>query len=285
MWKVDRGLDYDKMRDWGVPAAAMPALKVSVVQYLNSVPLVWGMLHGDQQGKYELEFATPAACAEAVRQREADVGVIPSIEYQRMERMEILAGISIASKEEVKSILLLSKLPIAKVQTVAVDNSSRTSAALLSILMRRFYSRAVDVQSAAPQPEVMLKQADAALVIGDTALTYHGQVPEIYDLAAEWRKFTGLPFVFAFWGGHEDAKLARYYKDFEDSRDFGLAHVDDIAAEYAPKLNLSPAAVRSYLTRNIDYSLDEDNRKGLRLFYKLARETGIIPVEKDLHFA
>jgi chorismate dehydratase len=263
----------------------MPGLKVSVVQYLNAVPLVWGMLHGDQRGKHDLQFATPAACAEAVGQRKADVGIIPSIEYQRMDRMQILPGISIASKEEVKSILLLSKVPLAKVQSVAVDNTSRTSVALLGILMRKFYSRAVNLQSAAPQPEVMLQRADAALVIGDTALTYRGQAPEIHDLAAEWRKFTGLPFVFAFWAGHEDARLARYYKDFEGSRDFGVARVNDIAAEYARKLNLSPEGVRSYLTRNIDYSLDEDNRQGLRLFYKLARETGILPVEKDLRFA
>jgi len=99
------------------------------------------------------------------------------------------------------------------------------------------------------------------------------------------KKFTGLPFVFALWVGHEDAKLSNYRKDFEDSRDYGLAHVDDIAAEYAPKLNMKVEGVKVYLTQNIDYSLDEENRNGLRLFYKLAREAGIIPVEKDLNFA
>ncbi len=259
--------------------------KVSVVQYLNTVPLVWGMLRGEQQGKYELEYTTPAACADAVRQRKADIGIIPSIEYQRMDHAQILAGISIASKNEVKSVLLLSKVPIEKVQNVAVDNSSRSAAALLRILMRKFYSRFITVTPSAPKPVDMLKRADAALVIGDPALTYDGQVPEIYDLAAEWKKFTGTPFVFALWVGHEDAKLSRFRKDFEDSRDFGLAHVDDIAAEYAPKLNMKVPGVKVYLTENIDYSLDEENRKGLRLFYKLAREAGIIPVEKDLYFA
>ena len=259
--------------------------KVSVVQYLNSVPLVWGMLHGEQQGKYELQFTTPAACADAVHQRKADIGIIPSIEYQRMDRMQILAGISIASKEEVKSVLLLSKVPIAKVQNVAVDNSSRTSAALLRILMRKFYSRWINVIPSVPRPEVMLKRADAALIIGDPALTYSGDVSEIYDLAAEWKKFTGLPFVFALWVGHEEVRLSKLHPDFEASRDFGLAHVDDIAAEYAPKLNMKAAGVKVYLTQNIDYSLDEENRKGLRLFYKLAKEAAIIPVEKDLLFA
>jgi chorismate dehydratase len=258
--------------------------RVSVVQYLNSVPLVWGMLRGEQQGRYELEFTTPAACADAVRQRKADLGIIPSIEYQRLDQVQILTGMCIAAKEEVKSVLLLSKVPIEKVQSVAVDNSSRTSAALLRILMRKFYSRFITVSPSAPKPEQMLKRAEAALVIGDAALTFDGQVAKIYDLAAEWKKFTGLPFVFALWVGHEDARIGKYRKDFEDSRDFGLTQVDEIAAEYAPRLNMRPEAVKSYLTQNIDYSLDEENRKGLRLFYKLAREAGIIPVEKDLYF-
>jgi len=258
--------------------------KVSVVQYLNTVPLIWGMLKGQQQGRYDLQFTNPAGCADAVRQGKADIGTIPSIEYQRLERAQILTGMSIAAKSEVKSVLLLSKVPIDKVKSVAIDNSSRTSAALLRIMMRKFYSRFITVTPSAPKPADMLKRADAALVIGDPALTYNGPVAAVYDLAAEWKKFTGLPFVFALWVGREDARLSRLRKDFEDSRDYGLAHVDEIVAEYAPKLNLSLESVKVYLTQHVDYSLDEENRKGLRHFYKLAREAGIIPVEKDLYF-
>jgi chorismate dehydratase len=258
--------------------------KVSVVQYLNTAPLVWGMLKGEQRGKYDLEFTTPAACADAIHQRRADVGIVPSIEYPRIEKGQIIAGISIASKSQVKSVLLLCNKPIEKVQTVAVDNSSRTSAALVRILLRKFYSRFVTITPSAPKPDAMLKRADAALVIGDPALTFEGKVAGVYDLAAEWKKFTGLPFVFAVWAGHEDAVLTRFRKDFEQSRDYGLAHLDEISAEYAPKLKMTPEAIKTYLTENIDYSLDEDNRKGLREFYRLARETGIIPVEKELLF-
>jgi chorismate dehydratase len=262
----------------------MSPLRISVVQYLNSVPLIWGMLHGQQQGKYELQFATPANCADAVRDGNADIGIIPVIEYQRMDCMQIIPGISIASKSRVRSVLLLSKVPIEKIQSVAVDTSSRTSVAFLRILMGKFYSRTVNLIPSAPRPHEMLKRADSALVIGDPALTYRGSA-EVYDLAAEWKKFTGLPFVFAFWAGHEDKNLSKCRKDFEASREFGLAHVDDIAAEYALKLNMEPADVRVYLTENIDYSLDEENCKGLRLFFKLAREVGIIPVEKEMYFA
>jgi chorismate dehydratase len=261
----------------------MSKLRISVVQYLNSVPLIWGMLHGRQQGKHELQFATPACCADAVRGGKADIGIIPAIEYHRIGHLEIISGLSIASKARVRSVLLLSNVPIERIQSVAVDTSSRTSVAFLRILLSRFYSRTVTFIPSIPRPEEMLKGADSALVIGDPALTYRGTA-EVYDLAAEWKKFTGLPFVFAFWAGHGDKNLALYRKDFEESLEFGLAHVDDIAAEYAPRLNLDPADVKVYLTENIDYSLDEENCRGLRLFFKLAREAGIIPAEKDLHF-
>ena len=259
--------------------------RVSVVKYLNTVPLIWGMLKGEQRGKFDLDFTTPALCAGAVRSGQADVGIIPSIEYQRMDDAEIVGGVSIASKDRVKSVLLLSKAPIEKIRTVALDNSSRTSVALLDILLRRFYGRAVDSIPLAPDPDEMLKRADAALVIGDPALAYDGQVAEVYDLAAEWKKFTGLPFVFALWAGRAGAKLAGIRQDFEDSRDFGLTRIDEIAEEFAPKYGLEPHQVKVYLTENIDYTLDEENLEGLRLFYKLAVETGVIPAEKDVRFA
>jgi chorismate dehydratase len=242
------------------------------------------MLHGGQQGEYELQFATPAHCADAVREGSADIGIIPAIEYQRIPHLQIIPGISIASKSRVRSVLLLSKVPIGEIQSAAVDTSSRTSVAFLRILLGKFYSRTVNLIPSAPCPDEMLKRADSALVIGDPALTYRGSA-EVYDLAAEWKKFTGLPFVFAFWAGHRDKNLSLCRKDFEESREFGLAHVDDIAAAYALKLNMEAANLKLYLTDNIDYSLDEENLSGLRLFFKLAHEVGIIPAEKEMDFA
>src|SRR5215470_4847561 len=110
--------------------AAMTRPRVSVVQYLNTVPLVWGMLHGRQRGRYELAFTTPAGCAEAILSGQADIGIVPSIEYQRMDDLEILPGLSIASKAPVRSVLLLSGVPIERIRSVSMDNSSRTSIAL-----------------------------------------------------------------------------------------------------------------------------------------------------------
>jgi predicted solute-binding protein len=243
------------------------------------------MLHGEQQGKFDLQFTTPANCAEAVLRRKVDAGIIPSIEYHRMDKAQILSGMSIAAKNEVKSVLLLSKVPIANIRNVATDNSSKTSVALLRVLMRKFYSKWINIMPLVPRPETMLERADAAMIIGDTALTYSGQVAEVYDLGAEWKRLTGLPFVFALWVGQGGLNLTKHHADFAASLAFGLAHIDDIAAEYAPKLGITPDAVKVYLTRNIDYSLDDENRQGLRLFFKLARESGVLLVEKEMLFA
>ena len=258
--------------------------RVSVVQYLNTVPLIWGMLHGEQQCKYELTLTTPAGCADAVRDGEADIGIIPSIEYQRIPGLRVVSGVSIASNGEVKSVLLLSNVPAERVRTVAADNSSRTSVALVRILLEKFYLRQVAMTPADPKPDEMLKRADSALLIGDPALAYRGPAPHTYDLAAEWRKFTGLPFVFALWAGREDTVLEEVGRDFRDSRDYGLAHIDELARECAPRYNMRPEEVKVYLTENIDYNLGEDHRHGLDLFYRLAREVGVISEVRDLVF-
>jgi len=258
--------------------------KVSVVQYLNTVPLVWGMLHGEQQCKYRLAYTTPAGCADAVREGKADIGIIPSIEYQRIDGLRVVRGVSIASNFEVKSVLLLSHVPVERVRTVAADNSSRTSVALARIFLEKFYRRQVEIRAADPEPDEMLKRSDSAVVIGDPALAYRGPAAHVYDLAAEWRKFTGVPFVFALWAGRGGAVLEELGKDLRDSRDYGLAHIEEIAAECAPKYNMRPEDVKVYLTHNIDYNLNEDHRQGLSLFYRLACEVGVISEVRGLEF-
>lgn len=262
----------------------MAGLRVSVVQYLNTVPLIWGMTHGRLRGKFQLEFTTPAACADAVRDGSAGVGIIPVIETQRIEGLEAVQGVSISSLGEVKSVILISKKPIDEVASVAIDISSRTSTALVTVLLRKFYGIRPQMTSAPPDPEAMLRAADAALLIGDPALVFQPGNLRVYDLAAEWKKFTGLPFVFAVWAGPRSADLERFSADFQNSRDEGLEHIDEIAAEYAPRHGLTAEQVKIYLTQNINYTLDRDHHKALALFFRLAFEEGIIPAVKEIPF-
>src|SRR6202030_2824584 len=145
-------------------------LRISIVEYLNTAPLVWGFVEGPLANKYELSFTVPSQCAEALGGGDADVAIIPAIEYQRMDNVVALPGISVAAKSEVRSILVVAKKPIDMAKKIALDTSSRSSAALVRLLAKDLWKIQPEFIEAPPDPSEMLKQADAALVIGDPAL-------------------------------------------------------------------------------------------------------------------
>ena len=279
----------------------MARLRVSVVQYLNTAPLVWGFLHGPGRGQVELSFTTPAACAEALREGGADVGIIPSIAYQTIPGLKVIPGIGLVARAEVGSVLLVSRVPVAEARRVALDAGSRVSAALVRVLFARRWKTQPKFFECEPNLETMLAQADAALLIGDPALQFALNAvgmtaPQsgvgklfVYDLGAEWQRLTGRPFVFAFWAVRAEAlpdeQASRaLVQAFTASREFGLAHVDDIAAEAAPRLNLPAAALARYLRENIEFSLDAEACSGLELFFRYAHELGLIPQVRPLEF-
>ena len=148
----------------------MGKLRISVVEFLNTAPLVWGFTDGPLAGKYELLFAVPSQCAEDLRAGRADVGIIPSIEYQRMDDVVALPGMAIAAKNEVRSLLVVSKVPIELAKTFALDTNSRSSVGLARILSRRHWNISPEFIDLPPDAEEMLARADAALLIGDPAL-------------------------------------------------------------------------------------------------------------------
>src|SRR5271157_4920885 len=270
----------------------MASLRISAISFLNTAPLMWDFEHGAAARDFEIEYTLPSACAAALASNQADIGIIPAITYAQIPGLVILPNIAIASKDRVRSILLVSKKPIEKVQTVATDTSSRTSVALLQVLFAKFLGGERQLTPHPPQLDNMLQDHDAALLIGDAALQvtpksgYH-----LYDLAHEWREFTGKPFVFAFWAVRLDA-LPRQApgldlaKIFQQSRDHGLLpeNVQTIAQEWSPKLGLSGPEICSYLTENIHYSLDRENHAGLQLFLQYAQEIGLIATVPELRF-
>lgn len=274
-------------------------LRVSVVRYLNTAPLVWGLGRGADAKRYQLSYAVPAACAEALRSGRADVGIIPSIEYQTIPGLQIIPGIAIASERKVESVLLVSRGPARKARRVALDSSSRTSAALVKILFAKQWKAEPDYLEARPELPTMLEQADAALVIGDPALRFllHGpqkELPEVpnvhvYDLAEEWWRLTNLPFVFAFWAVRAERARSRQTrlvlaKAFRQARDEGLAHLAEIAREAAGRLGLPGGQLERYLRHSIQYRLDAPQRAGLESFYRYAHELGLLERVRPLEF-
>src|SRR5919108_1782008 len=146
--------------------------KISIVKYLNAVPLAWGILEGAQKELFEPVLSTPAECADQLSQGRVDIGLIPSIEFQRIRGSRIVPGPAVAATHRVRSVILVSVVPLWKVKTVACDSGSRTSGALTKNIFKEFYHTMPDFRPAEPNIANMLAQSDAALVIGDHALKF-----------------------------------------------------------------------------------------------------------------
>lgn len=262
------------------------APRIAASDYLNSALLIFSFQHGTQRDHCTLiPDAAPARCAEMLRARQVEAALIPAIEYQRIPDLLVVPGVAVASKSKVRSVVLASNVPVEQVKTVALDTSSRTSVSLIRILFKEFYKIEAEFRPAAPDVPAMLAANDAAVVIGDPAMTFQREGRHVYDLAEEWRKFTGLPFVFAVWAIHapEAEKLSGV--DFAAARDEGRAHRPELAARYSRMLGLPEDDLITYLTDNINYELDAENLAGLTRYYELAARHGLIDEARDIRWA
>jgi chorismate dehydratase len=292
----------------------MRRLRISAISYLNTAPLMWDFEHGDAGRDFDISYTLPSSCARDLHAGAADIGIIPAAAYTQIPGLKVLPGVAIASRQPVRSILLVSKVPVEKIRTIALDTSSMTSVALTKILFEKWLGGARTFAPMSPDIETMLAAHDAGLVIGDPALQIDRSRYFTLDLAEEWIRHTGKPFVFAFWAvrqaaleeaalqeelacGDSRPRLSASRSDasapardlatiFQQSRDHGLApaSLDHIAREWSPRLGLTEADVRSYLTENIYYNLDAPCLEGLQLFYRYAAEIGALPAAPEIDF-
>jgi chorismate dehydratase len=273
----------------------MRRLRISAISYLNTAPLMWDFEHGggdhDAGSQFDISYTLPSGCAQALAEGTADIGIIPAAAYAANSELMVLPEVAIASRRAVRSILLVSRVPIEKVRSVALDTSSMTSVALTKILFEKWLGGGRTFTPMAPDVEAMLAGHDAGLLIGDPALKIDRARYETLDLAEEWIRHTGKPFVFAFWAVRsaalrEAAPSLDLPAVFQNSRDHGLepANLNQIAREWGARLEMSEADVRSYLTQNIHYQLDAGCLEGLRLFYQYGAEIGALPAAPELQF-
>ncbi len=289
----------------------MQKLRISIVQYLNTAPLVWGFTNGPFVGKYDLSFTVPSQCAEALRCGMADIAIIPAIEYQRIPDLVVLPDLAIASQNRVRSLLIVAKKPIEQVRSFALDRSSRSTQALTRILASEYWKIRPDFFEAEPDLHAMLENADAALLIGDPALRISiaiekkstvspqgravcqaatlgitsAEIFHVYDVVGEWRKWTSLPAVLALWAARPEVLTPEVLADFAASRDFGLTQIAAISLQAASELELPQQALESYLRHNIDFSLGEENRRGLERYFQEAARLGLIQEDKKIAWA
>ena len=257
---------------------------ISLVKYLNTAPLHWGLTHGPFGKGFETRFSTPAECSDQLASGEASIGLIPAVEYQNIHGLRVLPGISIASFGPVRSVVLISKKPAETIRSLALDQSSRTSSILVKLLLEKVYDNRPVCVPMAPDLKVMLAAHDAALLIGDAALRAHQKNLFVYDLASEWARWTGFPFVFALWALRPSAEVTSVIPQVYESKNYGLARRREIAEEEAEVRGLTPIGVYDYLSRCIDYDLEAAHLSGLHLFYQLAREHGLLSQIRPLEF-
>jgi chorismate dehydratase len=259
--------------------------RLAASSYLNSAPLIWSFQHGRHEGSVEFVEAVPARCAQLLSAATVEGALIPVIEYQRIAGGALVPNVCVGSQKEVLSVVLVSKNKrLENIQTVALDESSRTSATLVKVIFREFLDREPEWTTRAPDLAEMLEKNDAALIIGDPGMAFPRQGLNVWDMASLWNEYTGLGFVFAMWMVRDDAEERARLVDFAGARDEGVAQIEEIVHSYQDKIPMRLDELRNYLTENIVFEVDESMEKGLQLYFELAFKHGLIERVKPLRF-
>jgi chorismate dehydratase len=299
-------------------------LRIAAINFLNPAPLMWNFEHPPEAERlaerYTLESMTPSACARALADNRADIGLIPIGALSTVPGLSILPGCAIASLDSVRSILLVVRsdaeqrtdqepdivapahAEMVRIHKVALDTASRTSALYTKILFRKYWKRDPEFVQHPPDLDAMLHAADAALLIGDPALfalrdraaRYQrtGQPLRYIDLAHLWHAAAGCVWVSAVWAARTEAlealsaaELQTVIDDFTQSRDAGLRNIPALVDEWSARLRISPSILQTYLSRNIHYVLDDAATCGMERFFADAYELRLIPERPHLSWA
>lgn len=235
------------------------------MSYLNTKPLTWGFERGAMKDEILLSFEYPAKVASMLLNDETDIGLIPVAVIPKLKEYHIISDYGIGATGEVASVCLFSDVPVKDIQSVFLDYQSRTSVALLKILLKQYWKITPQLLNADPGYEEKIQGAIAGLVIGDRAFLQRKQSRYSYDLAKAWKEMTGLPFLFAAWVANKKLS-AGFIDNFNKATSEGLNNIGEIVTE----IKYKDYDLHKYYTQNIDYHLDDKKREALDLFLKLS---------------
>lgn len=252
-------------------------MRIGAVNYLNSKPLVYGLekLAGDARVTYDL----PSRLADSLSNRRLDVALIPSVEFFRTPGHRIVSDACVACRGPVLSVKLHFRVPPPQVRRLALDEGSRTSAALSQILLAEMCGARPALESLPIGSGAETTTADAVLLIGDRAITEpeSSQYGEVWDLGQKWCEWTGLSFVFAMWIARASADVSDVAGVLGMARDHGVQHFREIAVREAPLVGISTELAESYLSKNLHFSIGPKERAGLQRFYELCVKHNLAP--------
>ncbi len=244
----------------------MNKMKISAVSYLNTYPFMYG-IRNNEELLQQIEITTdyPSICASKLVENKVDIGLVPIAVLPEIADYEIITDFCIAAYKSVKSVMLFSDVPLNKIDKIILDYQSRTSVNLAKILASEFWQISPEWERAEFGFEGKITGTTAAVVIGDKALNRLKIHKFEYDLAHEWYKFTDLPFVFATWTSNKKIS-SQFLSDFNKSLDFGVKNIHKTLDFYSEKIKNINFNTEKYLTKNIDYKLDEKKHKAIELF-------------------
>lgn len=258
-------------------------LQIGAVSYLNSRPLIEGL--EDLLPSATLVLDYPSRLADSLASGRLDVALIPSVEYFRRPGYEVISDACVAARGEVLSVKLYCRVHPGNIRRLALDEGSRTSAALTKVVLAERYGVFPQSESLHMNSTTVDSDADAVLLIGDRAMhTPQESFVEILDLGQFWYDWTGLPFVFAMWVARQEANTDGVEEALSRARDLGLARIAGIAREEAPRLGIPESVALNYLTKNLHYQLTSAERSGLKLFSELAAQHNLVKSDVDIVF-
>ena len=253
--------------------------RIGSVPYLNEKPLTRWFSHTDEGRASDIEvvYAVPSELARMLAAGEIAAALVSSFEYFRTPGYCIAPGVSISGQDDIESVRAFARVPWRKIESLALDTSSLTSAALLKILLAEQLDSHPAFLNAAPDLDGMLAQADACLLIGDKGMLADGRGLSVLDLGHAWRRLTGLPFVYAVWMGREENITPHLVSSLAVSKAWGLTQIEVIAEEESRRIGASVRQCHHYLTEVMDYDLGEEHLQALATFGAKARAQQLLP--------
>jgi chorismate dehydratase len=248
----------------------MTKIKISAVSYLNSKPFIYGIENSDIQKEIDLQLDVPAECAAKLLEDKVDIGLVPVAVLPEMEEYHIISDYCIGADGEVASVVLLSEVPLNEIKTILLDNQSRTSVELVQILANKFWNIQPVWQDAEEKYETLIAGTTAGVVIGDRTFTLKNKFKYVYDLAAEWKKFTSLPFVFACWVANKKLP-ADFIQRFNTALKNGLEAKSEVIKQYTDTHKIE-FDIKDYLENKLSFTLDNGKRQALNLFLEYVTE-------------
>ena len=262
-------------------------LKFGIHDFINAQPLRDALKTMGDWTKLDIHTETPAHLADQLNQGELDLAMIPAIEYlKHADRLLLLPGVSVASRGKVSTVLLVSKYPLETIESLAIDNRSRTSVTLLKLLFKNKMSPELNWVECDPNPEKMLEEHDAALIIGDPALGFKKEGTTIYDLSEEWYQRTGKTFVHAVIAVREGVEIdERIVEIFRVAKQEGLMKIASTVRNQARLTGFPEPLLLDYLQNKIRYNLGGEELDGLSHFQSLCKSARLIEKKTPFEFA